>query len=191
MCGGRGKRLGKLTENLPKPLIKIGDKTILELKLRNYIQQGFNNFILCVGYKGDLIKEAVKQFGLTGVFKFSDEGEPAGILKRLYMAKDLFDERIIVTYGDTHTDINLLQLYESHIKSDNEATIVVAPIQNPFGLVLPFLQGIIFLLIGFFLLSFYFPKSYSWIERHTEKYPKLSVKIKKVEAWIRKFIGEV
>ena len=135
MCGGRGKRLGKLTENLPKPLIKIGDKTILELKLRNYIQQGFNNFILCVGYKGDLIKEAVKQFGLAGVFKFSDEGEPAGILKRLYMAKDLFDEKIIVTYGDTHTDINLLQLYESHIKSDNEATIVVAPIQNPFGLV--------------------------------------------------------
>ena len=72
MCGGRGKRLGKLTENLPKPLIKIGDKTILELKLRNYIQQGFNNFILCVGYKGDLIKEAVKQFGLTSVFKFSE-----------------------------------------------------------------------------------------------------------------------
>jgi len=135
MCGGRGKRLGKLTENFPKPLMKIGDKTILELKLRNYIHQGFSNFILCVGYKGDLIKKAVEKFDCSGNFEFSDEGEPAGILKRLYVAKDLFCEKVIVTYGDTFTDINLLQLFETHVKSDNEATIVVAPIQNPFGLV--------------------------------------------------------
>ncbi|KKQ04227.1 MAG: hypothetical protein US18_C0002G0006 [Parcubacteria group bacterium GW2011_GWB1_36_5] len=60
-----------------------------------------------------------------------------------------------------------------------------------FGLVLPFLQGFIFLAIGFFLISFYFPKVYLWIEKHTEKYPSLSIKIKKVEAWIRKFIGEM
>ncbi|MES3031843.1 MAG: PGPGW domain-containing protein [Patescibacteria group bacterium] len=59
------------------------------------------------------------------------------------------------------------------------------------GLVLPFLQGIIFLFIGFILLSFYFPKSYLWLEKHTEKYPRLFIKIKKVEAWIKKFIGEV
>lgn len=59
------------------------------------------------------------------------------------------------------------------------------------GLVLPFLQGIIFLAIGFFLISFYFPKVYLWIERHTKKYPRLSEKIKKIEVWIRKFIGEI
>ncbi len=59
------------------------------------------------------------------------------------------------------------------------------------GLVLPFLQGIIFLAIGFFLVSFYFPKSYLWIEKHTEKYPRISGKIKKVEIWIKKFIGEI
>lgn len=135
MCGGRGKRLGKLTEKLPKPLMKIGEKTVLELKLRNYIQQGFNDFIICIGYKGSLIKEAIEKFNFSSSCKFSDEGEPAGILKRLYAAKDLFDERVILTYGDTYTDINLLQLSETHIRSDNEATIVIAPIQNPFGLV--------------------------------------------------------
>lgn len=59
------------------------------------------------------------------------------------------------------------------------------------GLVLPFLQGILFLAIGFFLISFYFPKSYQWIEKHTEKYPHIYTKIKKVEAWIKKFIGEI
>ena len=60
-----------------------------------------------------------------------------------------------------------------------------------FGLVLPFLQGIIFLAIGFFLLSFYFPKIRLWINKHTEKYPYLSKKIKKVEVWMTKIIGDI
>jgi uncharacterized membrane protein YbaN (DUF454 family) len=59
------------------------------------------------------------------------------------------------------------------------------------GLVLPFLQGIIFLAIGFFLISLYFPKGYLWMEKHTQKYPRLSNKIKKMEIWIKNFIGEV
>ena len=60
-----------------------------------------------------------------------------------------------------------------------------------FGLVLPFLQGILFLAIGFFLISLYFPKVYQWTEKHTAKYPSLQEKIKKVEVWIKNFIGEV
>lgn len=59
------------------------------------------------------------------------------------------------------------------------------------GLFLPFLQGILFLLFGAFLLSLYFPKIYEWTEKHTGKYPNLQVKIKKFEAWARKFIGEI
>ena len=89
MCGGRGKRLGNLTHKVPKPLIKIGGKTILELKVENYSRQGFKNFIICLGYKADLIKKAVKDFDFTCRYKFSDIGEPAGILKRLYMARSL------------------------------------------------------------------------------------------------------
>ena len=136
MCGGRGQRLGKLTERLPKPLIKINDKTVLELKLRNYIRQGFNDFILCVGYKGELIREAVKDFGFAdNNVTFSDKGEAAGILKRLFAARELFDDKVILTYGDTYTDIELKQLTTVHDASNNETTIVVAPIQNPFGLV--------------------------------------------------------
>ena len=45
MCGGKGKRLGKITEKYPKPLIKIKDKSLLELKLERYIDQGFNDFV--------------------------------------------------------------------------------------------------------------------------------------------------
>jgi len=59
------------------------------------------------------------------------------------------------------------------------------------GLVLPFLQGIIFLAIGFFLLSFYFPKVRFWIKKHTEHYPSLSSAINKIEIWINKIIGDI
>lgn len=59
------------------------------------------------------------------------------------------------------------------------------------GLVLPFLQGIIFLAIGLILLSFYSLKVRLWIEKHTEKYPRLFLVIKKIEKWMEKFIGEM
>lgn len=135
LCGGKGRRLGEIAEKLPKPLVKIGKKTILEMKLCDYLRQGFKRFVICIGYKGDLIREAVKDFGLSGNCEFSDAGEPAGILNRLYAARDLFGRRVIITYGDTYTDLDLSALLKTHDDSDNEATIVAAPIHHPFGLV--------------------------------------------------------
>lgn len=135
MCGGRGARLGDLTQSIPKPLVKLNDKTILEIKVERYLQQGFNEFIFCIGYKGESIRELLTQTYPGIPFEFSDAGEDAGILERLYNAKNLFEENVLMSYGDTFTDIEIARLNEFHRNSDNEATIVVAPIQNPFGLV--------------------------------------------------------
>ena len=134
MCGGRGQRLGAVTDRLPKPLVKIDDRTILEHKIDQYCSQGFRDFIFCVGYKGELIRNLVEQKSGIHV-EFSDAGEKAGILARLFHAKPLFDNQIMMTYGDTFTDLQLSDLCAAHQKSCNEATIVVGPIQNPFGLV--------------------------------------------------------
>lgn len=59
------------------------------------------------------------------------------------------------------------------------------------GLVLPFLQGILFLFIGFLLISMCFPKIRLWMNRHTERYPHLHSALRKTEIWIINFIGEV
>ena len=61
MCGGRGKRLGELTENVPKPLVKINNRSILEWKIDQYLLQGYKDFIFCIGYQGELIEKAVKE----------------------------------------------------------------------------------------------------------------------------------
>tara|TARA_Y100001934_G_scaffold277849_1_gene377646 strand:+ start:1075 stop:1785 length:711 start_codon:yes stop_codon:yes gene_type:complete len=135
MCGGRGKRLNKLTENTPKSLVQFRGRTILEFKIEQYVDQGFREFIFCTGFAGDKIRQAVEAADFDIDASFSEVGLDAGILERLYHARDLFGDFVVMTYGDTFTDIAVAELVDSHVRSDNEATIVVAPIQSPFGLV--------------------------------------------------------
>ncbi len=132
LCGGRGSRLGKLTEDLPKPLVKIGMHSILENKLNYYKQQGLNNFIFCTGYKGEKIKKKVIELGING--EFSNIGENPGILERIYKVKNSFNGPSIISYGDTYAEIDLNDLLIKHNKSKTLLTLVVAPIENPFGL---------------------------------------------------------
>lgn len=135
LCGGKGKRLREKTLLLPKPLIKLNNKPILQIKIEEYLKQGFNNFIFCVGYKAREIEKAVLKFDGKSEYFFSDAGENAGILERIYYARDNFDKEVIVTYGDTYLNIDLKKFIDVHKKGDNLATIVVIPIENPFGLV--------------------------------------------------------
>ena len=61
LCGGQGKRLGNITNKIPKPLVKVGNLTIIEHKLNYYKKQGLENFVFCVGYKGNVLKKFLKK----------------------------------------------------------------------------------------------------------------------------------
>ncbi len=135
LCGGRGRRLGEVTANVPKPLVPFGGSTILDYKLRDYLRRGFRDFIMCLGYRGDLIREAVAPYRSEANFEFSDAGEEAGLLKRMWCARELVSDRVILTYGDTFTDLDFSELERVHAGSSFDATIVTAPIQSPLGLV--------------------------------------------------------
>lgn len=133
MCGGRGHRLGKLTDEIPKPLIELDGKTILEWKLEHYETQSYENFILCVGYQGDKIRNH-----LRGKFKnarIHDSGVNVGILRRLKDIKDKMSPISVVTYGDTFATIDIGNLLDKHASNKTLITLVVAPIKNPFGIV--------------------------------------------------------
>jgi glucose-1-phosphate cytidylyltransferase len=135
MCGGRGKRLGHLTEKIPKPLTKINGRVVLGLKIEQYIKQGFEDFIFCIGYKGEMIKKyIIKEYNSINA-EFSDSGNDSGILNRLYNASDLFSNSVVMTYGDTITKIDISDLIKTHNFGDNYATISLAEIRNPFGVV--------------------------------------------------------
>ena len=68
---------------------------------------------------------------------------------------------------------------------------IIFIIVGVFGLVLPFLQGIIFLAIGLILVSLCFPRARFWINKHAQRYSRLFSVINKIETWLIKFIGEV
>ena len=65
LCGGRGKRMGNLTNKMPKPLIQVAYKPIIEHKLNYYKSQGLTDFIFCLGYKSNQLKKFLKKNRLT------------------------------------------------------------------------------------------------------------------------------
>ena len=133
LCGGRGSRLGELTKDDPKPLLKIGSRSILEYKLSYYRKQNFNNFIFCTGYKGEKIEKQIIQLGIDG--QFSNIGQERGILERIYAVKDDFYGPSIISYGDTYAEIDFNDLLKNHNASKALLTLTVASIQHPFGLI--------------------------------------------------------
>jgi len=133
LCGGQGKRLGNITKKIPKPLIKLGRLSIIEHKLNYYKKQGLNEFVFCIGYKSEIFKKFLKKKCNNPIIY--DNGVKPGILKRIYLARKSIKGSTIISYGDTLARINFRDLIKKHKKSKAVLSIVVAPIQNPFGIV--------------------------------------------------------
>ena len=86
VCGGRGKRMGKITKNVPKPMIKIGNKPLIEHKIKYYETQGINRFIFCLGYKSKILKKFLIKKTNNSIF--DDAGLKPGILKRIFLIRE-------------------------------------------------------------------------------------------------------
>ncbi len=135
LCGGRGSRLQPLTDHVPKPLVPLNGKPILQHVVQNYSAKGFNEFVLCVGYKGEAIAEFVKTLEIDATFEISDAGENASMLERLHHARNFIGEQAFVAYGDTLIDVDLPAMAAQHLRQNAPLTITTATIQSPFGLI--------------------------------------------------------
>lgn len=135
LCGGRGARLGQMTAELPKPMVLIGGKPILEHILDRYIERGFREFVLCTGYRGDVIARFVEERKYDADILLSDAGEDASMLARIHAARGHVEGRAVVCYGDTYLDSDPGELLTHHAVAGLPLTIVVADIRSPFGIV--------------------------------------------------------
>ena len=133
VCGGKGKRLGMITKNLPKPMVKIGRSTLIEQKIHYYKKNGISDLTFCLGYKSNILKKFLSK--ISKKFKFYDNGTKPGILKRIFLARKSIKGTTIISYGDTLAKINFNELIKTHNKLKTLLTLVVSPIKNPFGLV--------------------------------------------------------
>ena len=124
MAGGEGRRLRPITAVLPKPLVPIGNVSVLEMLLRQLSHQGFDEAVLCVGHKAELVMAAVgdgRRFGLD--VRFHREESPRGTVGALTDVADWLDDSFLVMNGDLCTDLDFRQLLERHHANDAPATI--------------------------------------------------------------------
>lgn len=161
LCGGKGTRLREQTEVLPKPLVEIGGRPILWHIMKYYSSQGFNDFVLCLGYLGEKIKQFFldydgwrhHDFQLTlgapleervrplthperWTIAFADTGletNTGGRIKRI--ARYLEGQPFLATYGDGLTDMNLQKLIAFHRHQRRIATLTAVNPSSSFGLV--------------------------------------------------------
>ena len=138
MAGGRGTRLNSLTDRLPKPMIKVEEKPILEHIIEYAKSQAFNSFVLSLGYLPEKIMDYFgngKKFGVN--IEYLVEQAPLGTGGALSLLKDVPDHPIIVCNGDILHNLDFKKILKVHAESKSAATIVVRQheIQNPFGVV--------------------------------------------------------
>lgn len=160
LCGGKGTRMREETEYRPKPLVPIGGKPILWHIMKIYSQYGINDFILCTGYKSDMIKQYfMEMYWRNNDFTMHINGDKkidfhtnekedwnitivdtgletltGGRLKRI---KDYLndDDNFMMTYGDGVSDVNISELIKYHKEKNRIATITGVHPMSPFGLI--------------------------------------------------------
>lgn len=157
LAGGFGARISEESHLRPKPMIEIGGKPMLWHIMKYYSSFGFNEFVICCGYRGYVIKEYFANYYLHRsdvTFDFSEDNkmiihnniaEPwkvtlvdtgvntmtGGRLKRI--KKYIGDETFLLTYGDGLSDVNIKELVEFHIKHKKAATITAIQPGGRFG----------------------------------------------------------
>jgi dTDP-glucose pyrophosphorylase len=127
MAGGKGTRLKPLTNVLPKPLIPLGEKTILEIIMDNFVDVGCNNFHMSVNYKAEMIKHYFEHLNNSNYkIEYFTEPQPLGTAGSLYLLKNKINETFFVSNCDIIIDAEYDEIYDYHKKNKNELTIVAA-----------------------------------------------------------------
>ena len=135
LCGGRGVRLRPLTDRVPKALVPVHGRPIIDHVLDFFVAKGIGKATLCIGYKGDQIRQYFSEKRRDCNIQFSDAGENASMLQRLKLAADLIGTRFFVAYCDTFLDLDPTPVIAHHEKRDALITLISAKIQSPFGIV--------------------------------------------------------
>jgi glucose-1-phosphate cytidylyltransferase len=137
LCGGRGTRLQEHTQSIPKPLVEIGGEPIVWHVINIYAAQGFQRFLLCTGYKGELIEDFIEACDWPSGVEVccTDTGTDTPTGGRIKQAGALLEDRAFcATYADGVADIDLGRLVELHCRHGDLATMTVVRPELQFGI---------------------------------------------------------
>ena len=146
MAGGKGTRISTLFPDVPKPLIPIEGKPVLEREIDCLREQGFKDIILTVSYLGEKIEDYFGNGSRFGVrIKYFYEKEPLGNAGALFSLKDELIDDFLLINADSLFDIDLNKFVRFHEEKGGLATLFVHPNSHPFdsGLIITDKEGLV------------------------------------------------
>lgn len=137
MAGGKGTRLKPITNVIPKPLIPIGDKTILEIIMDQFESIGCKKFYMSVNYKADIIEFYLSQLSHKYNIEFFMEDKPLGTIGSVSLLKGKITTPFFVSNCDSINDQDYRDVYDYHVYNKNDLTIVtmVKSFCIPYGVI--------------------------------------------------------
>lgn len=139
LVGGASLRLRPLTDDIPKCMIEVGNRLLIDWLLEWLKENGIENVILGVDYKKEVLMNYVndgRRHGLKVKYSIHTGAEGTGDAFKLAIENcNVEDENFLAMNGDTLTDISLKNLYRFHKEHSPIATIVTAPFKSPFGII--------------------------------------------------------
>ena len=138
MVGGLGERLGSLTKDTPKPMLKVGNKSILETIVENFKGNGYTNIVMCLNYKSEIIQDYFgdgSEFGVN--IEYILEQKRMGTAGALSLLKDNSKEPFFVMNGDLLTNVNFEKIHEFYLSNNAQALMCVREYESqvPYGVI--------------------------------------------------------
>lgn len=128
MAGGKGTRLKPITNIIPKPLIPLGEKPMIELIIDRFCKYGAKDFLISINYKGEAIRRFFDDMPEKpySIEYFEEVGKPLGTAGSMYMLKDKIDQTFFVSNCDILIEQDYNEVLQYHRENNNELTIVAA-----------------------------------------------------------------
>jgi dTDP-glucose pyrophosphorylase len=136
MAGGKGMRLRPLTKNVPKPMLKVGNKPILQTIIEKFKENGFENFVICVNYKSKIITNYFGDGSKFGVnIEYIKEKIQMGTAGALSLINKKPKDPFFVINGDLLTNLDFDKMLNFHSKHNSKATMCITEchINSPYG----------------------------------------------------------
>jgi glucose-1-phosphate cytidylyltransferase len=133
LCGGKGTRAYPHTAQVPKPLLEVADRPVLEHVMHIYARQGFTSFVLAAGFKIDLIRSFAETLPRDWEVDVVDTGEETNTGGRIARCRDRVGDTFFATYSDGLADIDLHELASFHDRHGGTATLTTVPLPSQYG----------------------------------------------------------
>lgn len=135
LCGGKGTRAYPQTATVPKPLLEVGGRPVVEHVMEIYAAHGFTDFILAAGYKGELLEQFVAELDQEWTIDVIDTGDETNTGGRIRAIAELVGETFFVTYSDGLGNVDLETTLTFHQQHDGLATMTTVPLPSQYGTV--------------------------------------------------------